>query len=103
MLLAGAGLMIRSLIKLQALDLGFRPAELLTAQILVAGGEISSRIRRSTGRPNLRRRRTMRKPYIFFSQLEGAAASDRGHRSGRRGVGAAAQSRRHRLRPASDR
>ena len=43
MLLAGAGLMIRSFLKLQDLDLGFQSENVLTAQIFLPGNALSGR------------------------------------------------------------
>ena len=80
--------MIRSLLKLQALDLGFAPAGVVYGAGPPAGSEISARSRRSFALPELRRLPQDTKPFIFFNQLEAAVASDGGDRIGRRGFGA---------------
>jgi predicted permease len=69
-LLAGAGLMIRSLIKLNDLDLGFRPEHVFTAQILLAHVKYpvdpnQYRPLRPDAGPLLDS-----KPAVFFAELE---------------------------------
>ena len=68
MLLAGAGLMIRSFVKLQNLDLGFEPDNVLTAQIFLPGNRYpvdpgQFRPAPSGGTPRLS------KPAAFYTQL----------------------------------
>ena len=70
MLLAGAGLMIRSLIKMQTLDVGFNPTGLLTAQISLPAARYpvdpaQYRALARTATPP-----SDAKPFVFFSQLE---------------------------------
>jgi len=69
MLAAGAGLMIRSLIQLQALDLGFAPARVVSAQVLLPPARYPpdpAQFRLpKTGMPA-----QDTKPFIFFNQLE---------------------------------
>ncbi|HEU4688422.1 MAG TPA: ABC transporter permease [Vicinamibacterales bacterium] len=69
MLAAGAGLMIRSVIKLQELDLGFAPAGVLSAQVLLPAARYpvdptQSRPTKDATPPG------DTKPFMFFSQLE---------------------------------
>jgi putative ABC transport system permease protein len=69
MLAAGAGLMIRSVIKLQELDLGFAPAGVLSAQVLLPAARYpvdptqSRPAKDSTPAGDT-------KPFMFFNQLE---------------------------------
>ena len=69
MLAAGAGLMVRSLVQLQALDLGFAPAGVVPAQVLLPAA------RYPPGPERFRLPKTATpaqdtKPFIFFNQLE---------------------------------
>jgi predicted permease len=69
MLLAGAGLMIRSFLKLQTLDHGFEPQNVLTAQIFLPGSRYpidpaQFRPGQSGGAPP-----PLSKPSAFFAQL----------------------------------
>jgi putative ABC transport system permease protein len=69
MLAAGAGLMIRSLIQLQALDLGFAPAGVVSAQVLLP----AARYPPDPAQFRLPKTATPAqdaKPFIFFNQLE---------------------------------
>ena len=69
MLAAGAGLMIRSLIKLQELDLGFAPAGVVSAQVLLPSARYP--VDPTQFRPP--RDATPAgdtKPFMFFNQLE---------------------------------
>jgi putative ABC transport system permease protein len=70
MLLAGAGLMIRSLIKMQTLDVGFNPTGLLTAQISLPAARYP--VDRAQYRALAPTETPPRdgKPFTFFSQLE---------------------------------
>jgi putative ABC transport system permease protein len=69
MLAAGAGLMIRSLIQLQAIDLGFAPAGVVSAQVLLP----AARYPPDPAQFRLPKTATPAedtKPFIFFNQLE---------------------------------
>ena len=69
MLAAGAGLMIRSLIRLQALDLGFAPAGVVSAQVLLPAARYppdAAQFRQ----PKTATPAQDTKPFIFFNQLE---------------------------------
>jgi putative ABC transport system permease protein len=76
MLLAGAGLMIRSLLKLHSLDLGFSPGGLFTAQLTLPAARYPippppPALRRGqlrTSDPRVTPQDT--KPYLFFQELE---------------------------------
>jgi predicted permease len=70
MLMAGAGLMIRSLIKMQALNLGFNPTEVLTAQISLPAARYPIDPAQYRALAPSAARPADGKPYIFFSQLE---------------------------------
>ena len=70
LLMAAAGLMVRSLFKMQQLDLGFQPEKVLTAQLLLPSATypvdpIQYRALPPGAGPVLDA-----KPYVFFSQLE---------------------------------
>ena len=69
-LLASAGLMVRSLINMQSLDLGFQPANLLTAQLFLAPSRYpidSAQFRPATARVG---DVADSKPAVFMTQLE---------------------------------
>ena len=70
MLLAGAGLMIRSLVKVQALDLGFRTAGVLTANLFLPASKYP--VNTSQFRPPVPAAGPAAdsKPSVFFAQLE---------------------------------
>ena len=102
MLAAGAGLMIRSLIQLQALDLGFAPAGVVSAQVLLPAARYPPDP--AQFRPAQSCDACGRYQAVHLLQPTGSpVASDSGDRIGRRGVGVAAQSRRYGLRPAGNR
>jgi len=68
MLAAGAGLMIRSFVKLQELNLGFAPAGVVSAQVLLPPARYppaAAQFRPPTATPA-----QDTKPFIFFNQLE---------------------------------
>ena len=69
-LMAGAGLMVRSLIKAQQLDLGFQPENVFTAQLLLASAQypIDPRQYRPLERGSGPILDT--KPFVFLAQLE---------------------------------
>jgi putative ABC transport system permease protein len=69
MLAAGAGLMIRSLIRLQALDLGFAPARVVSAQVLLPAARYPPDPAQYR-LPNTATPAQDTKPFIFFNQLE---------------------------------
>ncbi len=69
MLAAGAGLMIRSLIRLQALDLGFAPAGVVSAQVLLPAARYPPAPAQFR-LPNTATPAQDTKPFIFFDQLE---------------------------------
>ena len=69
MLAAGAGLMIRSLIKLQALDLGFAPAGVVSAQVLLPAARYPPDPTQFRP-PKAATPAEDTKPFIFFNQLE---------------------------------
>jgi putative ABC transport system permease protein len=76
MLLAGAGLMIRSLLKLHSLDLGFSPGGLFTAQLTLPAARYpvpppTPPLARGESRPpDPRVAPQDAKPYLFFHELE---------------------------------
>ena len=76
MLLAGAGLMIRSLLKLHSLDLGFSPGGLFTAQLTLPAARYPvppppPPLARGQFRPpDPRDTPQDTKPYLFFHELE---------------------------------
>jgi putative ABC transport system permease protein len=69
MLAAGAGLMIRSLIQLQALDLGFAPAGVVSAQVLLPTARYPPDPAQSRPAKGATPAEDT-KPFIFFNQLE---------------------------------
>ena len=69
MLAAGAGLMIRSLIRLQALDLGFAPAGVVSAQVLLPPARYPPDPAQFRP-PKTATPAQDTKPFIFFDQLE---------------------------------
>ena len=68
-LLAGAGLMIRSLLKLQELDLGFQPQNVLTAQIFLPQSRYPSTRRSIVPARPCAAPPVLSKPSAFFAQL----------------------------------
>jgi putative ABC transport system permease protein len=75
MLLAGAGLMIRSLLKLHSLDLGFSPGGLFTAQLTLPAARYPvppppQALARGQFRPDPRVTPQDTKPYLLFQELE---------------------------------
>jgi predicted permease len=70
MLLAGAGLMIRTVLNVQNLDLGFQPANVLTAQIFLSQARYP--IGSSQFRPSVSTSEPVpeTRPSVFFTQLE---------------------------------
>jgi predicted permease len=76
MLLAGAGLMVRSLLKLHSLDLGFSPGGLLTAQLTLPAARYPvppppPPLARGQSRPPEPRATSQdTKSYLFFHELE---------------------------------
>jgi putative ABC transport system permease protein len=70
MLLAGAGLMVRSLLNLQNLDLGFQPADVLTAQIFLSPSRYPIDATQFRPRPSGSALVPDSKPAAFFAQLE---------------------------------
>jgi predicted permease len=70
MLLAGAGLMVRSLLKLQNLDLGFQPADVLTAQIFLSPTRYPIDATQFRPMPAGSTVVPDSKPAAFFAQLE---------------------------------
>ena len=70
MLLAGAGLMIRSLAKAQTLDLGFRTSGVLTGNIFLPAAKYPVDSSQFRPRPDDPPRAVDSKPSVFFAQLE---------------------------------
>ena len=68
-LLAGAGLMIRSLLKLQELDLGFQPQNVLTAQIFLPQSRYPIDPAQYRPGPSGGAPPVLSKPSAFFAQL----------------------------------
>ena len=103
MLLAGAGLMIRSFVKLQNLDLGFASENVLTAQLFLPGESVSRSIPGNFGpvKPGVTPA-TVEAGGVLLA-VDGNARGHARHRFGRRGVVPAAEPGRDRLRPAGDR
>jgi len=69
MLAAGAGLMIRSFVKLQELDLGFAPAGVVSAQVLLPAARYPVNPAQSRP-PQAATPVSDTKPFMFFDQLE---------------------------------
>ena len=101
MLLAGAGLMIRSFVKLQNLDLGFESRECPDGADLSAGQPLSGRSRAVPADSAWCDAATVEAGGVLRA-VDGNACRHARPRVGRRGVVVAAESGRHRLRPAGD-
>jgi putative ABC transport system permease protein len=69
MMAAGAGLMIRSFVQLQALDLGFTPAGVVSAQVLLPAARYPPDPAQFRP-PKVATPAEDTKPFIFFNQLE---------------------------------
>ena len=100
-LLAGAGLMIRSLFALQNVALGFDPADLQTAQLFLPSVEVSARFDAVSTADHCAERGLETVAVLHASR--GTPDGDARCAVRRRRVGAAAPSGGHRLRPSSHR
>jgi putative ABC transport system permease protein len=70
MLMAGAGLMVRTLLKAQELDLGFQPGHVFTAQLQLAGARYPVDPRQYSPIERVGGPVLDTKPFLFFAQLE---------------------------------